>query len=48
MSIGAIFMVITQTISIQQVIGAINFHVIGFLFGMFSIMSALDKSGVLQ
>ncbi len=48
MSIGAIFMIITQTISIQQVIGAINFHVIGFLFGMFSIMSALDKSGVLQ
>ena len=48
MFIGAIFMVITQTISIQQVIGAINFHVIGFLFGMFSIMSALNKSGVLQ
>ena len=48
MAIGAILMIITQTISIQQVIGAINFHVIGFLFGMFSIMSALDKSGVLQ
>ena len=48
MSIGALFMVITQTISIQQTLDAINFHVIGFLFGMFSIMSALDKSGVLQ
>jgi Na+/H+ antiporter NhaD/arsenite permease-like protein len=48
MSIGAILMLVTQTISIQQVFDAINFHVIGFLFGMFSVMSALDKAGVLQ
>ena len=48
MSIGAILMLVTQTISIHQVFDAINFHVIGFLFGMFSIMSALDKAGVLQ
>ena len=48
MSIGAVSMLITQTTSIQHALNAINFHVIGFLFGMFSIMSALDKSGVLQ
>jgi Na+/H+ antiporter NhaD/arsenite permease-like protein len=48
MSIGAILMLGTQTISIHQILNAINFHVIGFLFGMFSIMSALDKAGVLQ
>jgi Na+/H+ antiporter NhaD/arsenite permease-like protein len=48
MSIGAIFMVIAQTISIQQVFASINFYVIVFLFAMFSIMTALDKSGVLE
>ena len=48
MSIGAILMLVTQTLSIHQVFDAINFHIIGFLFGMFSIMTALDKAGVLQ
>jgi Na+/H+ antiporter NhaD/arsenite permease-like protein len=48
MLIGAALMVGFQIISIQSAFKSINLDVIGFLFGMFSIVSALDKSGVLK
>jgi Na+/H+ antiporter NhaD/arsenite permease-like protein len=47
MMVGAALMVGFQIISIQSAFKSINLDVIGFLFGMFSIVSALDKSGVL-
>jgi Na+/H+ antiporter NhaD/arsenite permease-like protein len=48
MMVGAALMVGFQIISIQSAFKSINLDVIGFLFGMFSIVSALDKSGVLK
>jgi Na+/H+ antiporter NhaD/arsenite permease-like protein len=48
MLIGAGLMVGLQLISIEDAFKAINLDVIIFLFGMFSIVSALDKSGVLK
>ena len=48
MLIGAALMIGFQIISIQSAFKSINLDVIGFLFGMFSIVSALDKSGVLR
>jgi Na+/H+ antiporter NhaD/arsenite permease-like protein len=48
MLIGAALMVGFQLISIESAFKSINLDVIGFLFGMFSIVSALDKSGVVK
>ena len=48
MLIGAGLMVGLQVISIEDAFKAINLDVIIFLFGMFSIVSALEKSGVLK
>ena len=48
MLVGAALMVGFQIISIQSAFRSINLDVIGFLFGMFSIVSALDNSGVLK
>ena len=48
MLIGAALMVVFQIISVDSAIKSINLDVIGFLFGMFSIVSALDRSGVLK
>jgi len=48
MLIGAALMVGLQIISIEDAFKAINVDVIMFLFGMFSIVSALDRSGVLK
>jgi Na+/H+ antiporter NhaD/arsenite permease-like protein len=48
MLIGAALMVGFQVISVQDAYKSINLDVIVFLFGMFSIVSALDKSGVLR
>ena len=45
--IGAALMIGFEIISIQSAFKSINLDVIGFLFGMFNIVSALDKSGVL-
>jgi len=45
MLIGAGLLVGLQVISIEQAFNAINLDVIIFLFGMFSIVSALDRSG---
>jgi Na+/H+ antiporter NhaD/arsenite permease-like protein len=47
MLVGAALMVGLQIISIQAAFKLINLDVIGFLFGIFIIVSALDKSGVL-
>ena len=48
MLIGAAVMIGLQVISLEDAFKAINLDVIIFLFGMFSIVSALDKSGVLK
>jgi Na+/H+ antiporter NhaD/arsenite permease-like protein len=48
MLIGAVLMLITQTISLSDALKSINLQVIGFLFGMFSIISALERSGILK
>ena len=48
MLIGAFLMIVFQVISLESAFRSINLEVIGFLFGMFSIVTALDKSGVLR
>ena len=48
MLIGASLMLIFQIIGIESAIKSIQLDVIMFLFGMFSIVSALDRSGVLR
>lgn len=41
-------MIVFQVIGLESAFKSINLDVIGFLFGMFSIVTALDKSGVLR
>jgi Na+/H+ antiporter NhaD/arsenite permease-like protein len=48
MLIGAALMIVFQIIPIESAVKSIQLDVIAFLFGMFSIVSALDKSGVLR
>jgi Na+/H+ antiporter NhaD/arsenite permease-like protein len=48
MLIGAFFMIVFQVIGLEAAFKSINLDVIGFLFGMFSIVTALDISGVLK
>jgi Na+/H+ antiporter NhaD/arsenite permease-like protein len=48
MLIGAILMLVFQVISLESALRSINLDVIGFLFGMFSIVTALDRSGMLK
>lgn len=48
MVIGAILMLAFQVISLESALRSINLDVIGFLFGMFSIVTALDRSGMLK
>ena len=48
MSIGTILVLGFGIIPIESALESINFQVIMFLFGMFSITSALEKSGVLN
>jgi Na+/H+ antiporter NhaD/arsenite permease-like protein len=45
---GAALMVGLQVLSIQAAFMSVNLDVIAFLFGMFSIVSALDRAGVLR
>ena len=47
MTVGALLMVLFQVISVESAFKAINLDIILFLFGMFSVMSALEKSGIL-
>ena len=48
MLIGAALMVGLQVTGIADAFSAVNLEVIAFLFGMFSIVSALEKAGVLK
>lgn len=48
MLIGAALMVGLQVIGVEAALTSINLEVIAFLFGMFSIVSALERAGVLQ
>lgn len=48
MLIGAALMVGLQVIGVKAAFMSVNLDVIAFLFGMFSIVSALDRAGVLQ
>ncbi len=48
MLIGALLMIAFHIIDLESAFKSINLDVIGFLFGMFSIVTALDKSGVLR
>src|SRR5690606_39292394 len=48
MFIGAILVLGFGVISIDSAIKSINIQVMAFLFGMFSITSALEKAGVLN
>jgi len=48
MLIGAAFMVGLQVISPEAAIRSVNLDVIAFLFGMFSIVCALERAGVLK
>lgn len=48
MLIGAALMIGLQVIGIQAAFMSVNLDVIVFLFGMFSIVSALDMAGVLR
>jgi Na+/H+ antiporter NhaD/arsenite permease-like protein len=48
MLIGAALMVALQVTGIADAFSAVNLEVIAFLFGMFSIVSALEKAGVLK
>jgi Na+/H+ antiporter NhaD/arsenite permease-like protein len=48
MLVGAVLMLVFQVTSIESAAKSIQLDVIAFLFGMFSIVSALDRSGVLR
>ena len=48
MLIGAVLMLVFQVIGIESAIKSIQLDVIMFLFGMFSIVSALERSGMLK
>jgi Na+/H+ antiporter NhaD/arsenite permease-like protein len=48
MLIGAALMVGLQVTGISDAFRAVNLEVIAFLFGMFSIVSALERAGVLR
>jgi Na+/H+ antiporter NhaD/arsenite permease-like protein len=48
MLIGAALMICLQVIGVQAAIMSVNLDVIAFLFGMFTIVSALDRAGVLH
>jgi len=41
-------MLVFQVTSLESALKSINLDVIGFLFGMFSIVTALDRAGVLK
>jgi Na+/H+ antiporter NhaD/arsenite permease-like protein len=48
MLIGAALMIVLGTISVEAAVRSVNLDVIAFLFGMFSIVSALERAGVLR
>ena len=48
MLIGAALMIIAQVVTIEQAFLAVNLEVIAFLFGMFTIVSGLERAGVIR
>jgi len=48
MLIGAALMIGLQVIGVEAAFRSVKLDVIAFLFGMFSIVSALDRAGVLR
>ena len=48
MTVGAILVIVFGIIPLESALKSINLQVIGFLFGMFSITTALEKSGVIN
>jgi Na+/H+ antiporter NhaD/arsenite permease-like protein len=48
MSFGAVLMVVFQIIDVESAAKSIQLDVLVFLFSMFSIVSALDRSGLLK
>ncbi|MEO9364669.1 MULTISPECIES: SLC13 family permease [Candidatus Nitrosocaldus] len=48
MLIGALVMLATQTISIEQAYKAVKMDVIIFLLGMFMIVAVLERAGIIQ
>lgn len=48
MTAGAALMIGLQVTSVPDAFAAVNLQVIAFLFGMFSLVSALERAGVLQ
>jgi Na+/H+ antiporter NhaD/arsenite permease-like protein len=48
MLIGATLMIIAQVVSIEQAFRSVNLEVIAFLFGMFTIVSGLERAGVIS
>jgi Na+/H+ antiporter NhaD/arsenite permease-like protein len=48
MLIGAALMIAAQVISIEQALLSVSFEVIAFLFGMFTIVSGLERAGVIR
>jgi Na+/H+ antiporter NhaD/arsenite permease-like protein len=48
MLIGAALMIGLQVIGVEAAFMSVNLDIIAFLFGMFTIVSALDRAGVLQ
>ena len=48
MLVGAALMIGLQVIGMQAAFMSVNLDVIAFLFGMFTIVSALDRAGVLR
>lgn len=48
MLIGAALMVGLHVIGVSEVLKSVNLEILAFLFGMFSIVSALERAGVLR
>lgn len=48
MLIGAAVMIGAQVVSVDEAFRSVNLEVIAFLFGMFTIVSALERAGVIR
>ena len=48
MLIGAALMIVLQVITVEMAYRSVNLDVIAFLFGMFTIVSGLERAGVLR
>ena len=48
MLIGAALMIVAQVVSVEQAFRSVSLEVIAFLFGMFTIVSGLERGGVIR